>query len=58
MVSQAQGSAYVEQGGSKVVVAVWGPREVQRRSDFSMSGSLTVQFKFAPFSLRSGRDTR
>ena len=52
VISQAQGSAYIEQGRTKVMVGVWGPREVQRRSDFSMSGSLTAEFKFAPFSRR------
>ena len=38
-----------------MIVGVWGPREVQRRSDFSMSGSLTAEFKFAPFSRRAQR---
>lgn len=55
VMSQAQGSAYIEQGRTKVMVGVWGPREVQRRSDFSMTGSLTAEFKFAPFSRRSER---
>ena len=55
VMSKAQGSAYIEQGRTKVMVGVWGPREVQRRSDFSMSGSLTAEFKFAPFSRRSER---
>ena len=36
-------------------MGVWGPREVQRRSDFSMSGSLTAEFKFAPFARRGQR---
>ena len=57
VMSKAQGSAYIEQGRTKVMVGVWGPREVQRRSDFSMSGSLTAEFKFAPFSRRSERDS-
>ena len=43
------------QGRTKVLVGVWGPREVQRRSDFSMSGSLTAEFKFAPFARRGQR---
>ena len=28
----------------------FGPKEVQKRSEFSVSGSLSTEFKFAPFS--------
>ena len=55
IITKAKGSAYIEQGGTKIVVGVFGPKEVQRRSDFSVTGSLTVQFKFAPFACEGGR---
>ena len=42
VISQAKGSAYIEQGKTKVMVGVFGPREVQRRSDFRMAGALTA----------------
>ncbi|XP_071854885.1 exosome complex component MTR3-like [Apostichopus japonicus] len=50
VVSQAQGSAYIELGKTKVICAVYGPREVLRREDFSMTGILKCDFKFATFS--------
>ena len=53
--SQAHGSAYVEQGDTKVICAVYGPREVLRKEDFSMKGQLTCEFKFATFSCRHRR---
>ena len=28
------------QGGTKIVVGVFGPKEVQRRSDFSVTGQV------------------
>jgi exosome complex component MTR3 len=40
VISQAKGSAYIEQGNTKVVCGVYGPREIPKRSDFSMSGVL------------------
>ena len=49
VITQAKGSAYIEQGRTKVMVGVYGPREVQKRSDFSMAGVLTAELKFAPF---------
>jgi len=49
VITQAKGSAYIEQGRTKVMVGVYGPREIARRSDFSMKGLLTCEFKFAPF---------
>ena len=39
-VTQAKGSAYIEQGQTKAICAVYGPREIPRRSDFSMKGIL------------------
>jgi len=49
VITQAKGSSYIEQGRTKVMVGVYGPREIARRSDFSMKGLLTCEFKFAPF---------
>ncbi|KAK2162621.1 hypothetical protein LSH36_95g06000 [Paralvinella palmiformis] len=51
-VSQARGSAYIEMGQTKVLCAVYGPREVTRREDFSMKGQLKCELKFATFSRR------
>lgn len=50
LISQAKGSAYSEFGNTKVVCAVYGPREVSRREDFRMLGQLSCDLKFAPFS--------
>lgn len=49
VISQARGSAYVEQGKTKVMCGVYGPREIPRRSDFSMKGVLSCSFIRAPF---------
>jgi len=49
VISQARGSAYVEQGKTKVMCGVYGPREIPRRSDFSMNGVLSCSFSRAPF---------
>ncbi|EDO46254.1 predicted protein [Nematostella vectensis] len=50
VVSQAKGSAYIEMKNTKVICAIYGPREAPRRQEFSMKGRLTCEFKFAPFS--------
>ncbi|XP_060590214.1 exosome complex component MTR3-like [Ruditapes philippinarum] len=50
VVSQAQGSAYIEQDGTKVICAVYGPRAVIRKEEFSMKGQLSCEFKFTTFS--------
>jgi len=55
VISQAKGSAYIEQGGTKVMVGVYGPREVAHRRDFSMAGQLTASLKFAPFACLNRR---
>lgn len=46
-----QGSAYVEWGRTKVLASVYGPRELVRPSgtEFTSSGTLTADFKYAPF---------
>jgi exosome complex component MTR3 len=42
-------------GLTKVICAVYGPREVTRREDFSLQGQLLCVFKFATFSGRYRR---
>lgn len=54
-ITQAQGSAYMEQQGTKVICAVYGPRAVIKREEFSMKGQLTCEFKFATFACRHRR---
>jgi len=49
IVTQAKGSAYIEIGHTKVSCSVFGPREVAKREEFSMTGALQVDFKFATF---------
>ncbi|KAK4004936.1 hypothetical protein OUZ56_006663 [Daphnia magna] len=55
IISQAKGSAYIEQGNTKLVCGVYGPREVQKKSDFRLNGQLFCEFKFAPFSCQKRR---
>ncbi|KAI9283271.1 putative exosomal 3'-5 [Sporodiniella umbellata] len=49
--SQADGSAYIEQGNTKCLAAVYGPREVRHRL-YSLSDRayINVEFNIAPFS--------
>ncbi|NXY38795.1 EXOS6 protein, partial [Pomatorhinus ruficollis] len=52
LLSQAQGSAYVELGsGTKVLCAVWGPREAAEPGP----GRLLCEFRRAPFAGRGAR---
>jgi len=55
IVTKAKGSSYVEQGQTKVICAVYGPREIPRRSDFSMRGILNCTFERAPFASHQRR---
>ncbi|CAE6407049.1 unnamed protein product [Rhizoctonia solani] len=50
LVSQANGSAYIETEKTKVVVAVYGPREIKAGSSYTENGRLKVEVKFSPFS--------
>ena len=52
VISQARGSAYVEQGQTKVMCGVYGPREIPRRSDFSMNGVLSCRYVYLNISRR------
>ncbi|XP_041474951.1 exosome complex component MTR3-like [Lytechinus variegatus] len=49
VVSQAKGSCYIEMKNTKVICAVYGPREVPRRDGFVINGQLRCEFKFATF---------
>ena len=49
VISQARGSAYIEMNHTKAICAVYGPREVQRREDFSLKGQLTCELRFTTF---------
>lgn len=55
VVSQAKGSAYIEMDKTKLICAVYGPRQVSRREDFSLKGMLTCEFKFSTFSCKYRR---
>jgi len=47
VISQAAGSAYVENGDTKVICGVYGPK--QAKKGFSDTGQLWCDFKFASF---------
>jgi len=49
VIQQANGSAYLETNGTKVISAVYGPRDNPRKHDFSSTGNLTCTLKYAPF---------
>ncbi|GFS05201.1 exosome complex component MTR3-like [Elysia marginata] len=55
VISQARGSSYIEMNETKAICAVYGPREVLRREDFSLKGQLTCEFKFTTFSCKKRR---
>ncbi|TDH70164.1 hypothetical protein CCR75_003988 [Bremia lactucae] len=58
-VSGASGSAYVEQGRTRVVCAVYGPRtDTRARREFSKDGQLVCDVKFAPFADKLTRRER
>ncbi|EIN07338.1 ribosomal protein S5 domain 2-like protein [Punctularia strigosozonata HHB-11173 SS5] len=49
LISQANGSAYIETERTKLVCAVYGPRQ-SKSTSYSEKGKLNVEVKFAPFS--------
>ncbi|KAJ2394828.1 Exosome non-catalytic core component [Coemansia sp. RSA 2559] len=56
VLSSADGSAYYEQGNTKVLVAVYGPREPRNRAQMqSDRASINVEFNVAPFSTSERR---
>ncbi|KAI8973540.1 ribosomal protein S5 domain 2-type protein [Mycotypha africana] len=54
LVTQANGSAYIEIGNTKVTCAVYGPRQL-KKSDFSNLCKINCDFKFSPFSCKKRR---
>ncbi len=58
LLSQAKGSAYVERGDCKVLCAVFGPRDIPKRSDFSMRGVLFCHVDRAPFAGAGGKSLK
>ncbi|NXJ11077.1 EXOS6 protein, partial [Odontophorus gujanensis] len=56
LLSQAEGSAYVElSGGTKVLCAAWGPREAAEPGGAVGAGRLLCEFRRAPFCSRGAR---
>ncbi|KAL1413272.1 3'-5'-exoribonuclease [Vanrija albida] len=53
LVTQANGSAYIEANGVKIACSAFGPRP--KPPPYSPQGSLNVEVKFAPFASRSRR---
>ena len=51
-VTQASGSAYVEFGSTKLVVAVYGPRQPDRGNTYSEEGFLECDVRLATFATR------
>lgn len=55
----AKGSAYIEQGNTKVICSVFDPREIPSSKtslEYQRSkGELYVEFKFAPFATKTRR---
>ncbi|PVG04535.1 ribosomal protein S5 domain 2-like protein [Serendipita vermifera] len=49
LIPQANGSAYIETGNTKIACAVYGPRQL-KNTQYSETGRLNVEVKFAPFS--------
>jgi len=50
IVQKANGSSYIETSGTKLVCAVYGPRDHIRKHDFSSKGHVTCSLTYSPFS--------
>lgn len=55
VISQSKGSAYIELGNTKVIVAVFDPREIPKQNQYSVNGDLYCDFKFSPFACTKRR---
>eukprot|EP01068_Selenidium_serpulae_P009294 Selendium_serpulae@DN5199_c0_g1_i3.p1 len=55
---QADGSAYIEMGQTKVIASVQGPKEARRRDQCNDVGIVTCDFTIAPFSSMNYRKAR
>mmetsp|Transcript_34263 Transcript_34263/g.61816 ORF Transcript_34263/g.61816 Transcript_34263/m.61816 type:complete len:230 (-) Transcript_34263:194-883(-) len=49
VISHAKGSSYVEIGDSKVMVAILGPRQAERKAGFTEKGRLNCEVKLTSF---------
>jgi len=54
LITQANGSAYIETGNTKIACAVYAPRQLKNQQ-YSDTGKLNVEVKFAPFSCKRRR---
>jgi len=54
LISQANGSAYIETERTKIACAVYGPRQAKNTA-YSEKGRLNVEVKFTPFSCKRRR---
>jgi len=54
LISQANGSAYIETERTKIACAIYGPRQ-SKNTAYSEKGRLNVEVKFAPFSCKRRR---
>ncbi|CAB4067588.1 EXT1 [Lepeophtheirus salmonis] len=57
VLTKCKGSAYIERGQTKVIASVFGPREIQKKLDFSSTtGILSVEYKETAFASRDTSD--
>jgi ribonuclease PH len=55
-ISEATGSSYIEIGNTKLIVSVYGPRDIPRRDDYDFKvANLNCEFRFAAFSCLTER---
>jgi len=54
LITQANGSAYIETENTKIACAVYGPRQ-SKGTAYNEKGRLNVDVKFAPFSCKRRR---
>eukprot|EP01095_Lingulamoeba_sp_RSL-Kostka_P018141 TRINITY_DN981_c0_g1_i1.p1 TRINITY_DN981_c0_g1~~TRINITY_DN981_c0_g1_i1.p1 ORF type:complete len:265 (+),score=88.94 TRINITY_DN981_c0_g1_i1:139-933(+) len=50
IITQANGSTYIERNNTKLICSVYGPRPSKNTNSFSDIGFLQCEFKYAPFS--------
>jgi exosome complex component MTR3 len=54
--TKASGSAYIEHERTKVMCSVYGPRTATGRGEFSETGRVVCDVRFAPFATRVRRE--
>ena len=52
VVKLAAGSAFVEIGNTRVICSVYGPRRIDRASEYSEKGKLWCDFKYSTNAIR------